>query len=442
MNAKTSERPRSNSLREGLQTFNLAINDYRMWLFGVGSWIANTGYNHFEQHMPWVVSAFHGFGNMANSGLFSPDFHNLENGADVLGWTSQLGLYALAGIVVGNAVTKVGEHFILKQNGELPVKVKDGVIVADYNGGLDIAYKFGVAAQDGAKAKNLILARVSETSPARTGKEKTQFKNWAAESGTQTSAWLDSEFWMRAGASDAQSIILNNTNVDASLLAAVVIRSQLGNTKADIVVIDNDPTLARVKLNNGKSAVVDEKTKATIVNPYMSVVDLILEGIENKNVETFLPNDGKVRENEKTALVQKLESLPSIPSIYIDGNINEGEGLGLLESLLCHLDKINIVTKPTTADMIIHFGSGELQNDIEALKNPNEKNKKAIAVSIPFFEDNEDTAISNGFDAVVSIQHAIINTLLPHTKQHLREGVVSKTTRRFIEKMKKKRLDL
>lgn len=442
MTATRSEKSRGNSVLEGLQTVNSAINDYRSWLFGIGSWIVNTGFNHFDQHMPWMVSAFHGFGNMGNSGLFSPEFHNLESGVDVLGWTSQLGVYALAAIVVGNAVTKIGEHFILKQNGELPVKVKNGVIMADFDGGIDISYKFGVAAQEGAKANNLILARVSEAHPNRTSKEKSQFKNWAAESGTQSSAWLDSEFWMRAGASDAKSIILNNQDVDASLLAAVVIRSQVGNNEADIVIIDNDPTLARVNKSNGDSVSVDKKTKATIVNPYISVVDLLLQGIENKNGETFLPKDGKVRENEKAALVQKLESLPPIPSIYLDGNVDDGEGRGLLESLLCHTDKVNIVTKPINADMIIHFGSGKLQEDIEALKVPTEKNEKAITVSIPFFEDNEDTAISNGFDATVSIQHAIINALLPHTKQHLREGIVSKTTRQIKEKMKKRRLDL
>lgn len=393
-------------------------------LLAAGIYATNVAFNMIHQGQPLAVSALHGIANMVNSGLYSVDWHQFTDLWDYAGLASQAGMYLTAGVVAGNVITKAYTHELRKMQGELPIKLHDGVLLADRGKHIPFFTHLGkmLRGKD-AKLKNIALARVTTDEPNRSADEKQIYEHWAADRGEVSEAWLNSDYWQRAGAREAKVIVINTPKTDESLLAAGVIRSQIENTDGQIVVIDTDPEFHRAPEANELHTITGEYN-TIIINPFLEVASQVVAGLKKKDTSVFLPHDGKERLEKKTAVMAKLQTLSNKPVIYLDGVERGGdEKTGLTKALSYFGDDVEITLDPTQAEVVLQFGSGEITNDVDAVKKSENTDipTNALRLAVVFNADNEDTAVIN-HEGTVSIQQAVNIKLQQIIEPHVKKS--------------------
>lgn len=417
-----SDRPKFNP-RGSLETVLNVARDNRTRLLAANIYAINLAFNLIHQGQPLAVSAMHGIANMANAGLFSPDWHQFVDVWDFVGLGSQTGMYIAAGVLAANVLGGIGIREFQKMQGELPINIHDGIILADYGKGIPFFTHLGktLAGKDD-QLQNVVLARVTEEAPTRNADEKKLFSKWAANMGSVSEAWLDSSYWERAGAKEAKAIVINTNSTDESLLAASVIRSQVENTIGQIIVIDTDPDFSHTPDTLNLNIITDKSTNSTLINPFFEIASHVVQGLKGKNALMFMPHDGKKREEKQDIITSKLKQIGDKPTIYLDGITENGEGKGLAKALSFFNDDVTVTNDPSKANIVLHFGSGDITNDVDALLESKTENipESALSLSVVFHADNEDTGLEH-HDGAVSIQQAVnskvIELIEPHVKK-------------------------
>jgi hypothetical protein len=406
------------------QIADLARERYVQAIAG-GIWAVNAGYNFFVEKQDALTSVLHGITNPANTPLFTPQFQG-EIGK--IGAVSQEAMYfVVAGAAVG-ATSVVLDNRTKWREGRGTITKKNSVILADCEG-LPLLVDLGQQLSTEGQLGNVVLSKTAE-SPERTTTEQGIFKVWVANAGGAEKDFFDTSFWKRSGAKDANAIVLNSSNITSSTEAAVVIREQLGNEKAAIVIISSNP-------DNLPKSERDERTKAYIVNPYSELATRSIDALVAANEDFFIPvvNESATLQEYKNSvdkkrasLVQKLTALSNRSDkirIFLNGDLEGIEGRGLLGALRKQ-DQVEITTDPQNTDIAYYFGSGEITDDssvmVEDENDPFKNNDKVIKLRIPFDRDNEDNALGHG-DGTISFERAtnakLTEILKPHVEYQL-----------------------
>lgn len=372
----------------------------------------NVAFNLISQKQNVVTSLLHPLTNPFNAGLYSAVY---ENDFDrIWGATGLSGMYlvmAAVGVGIGtnilaeknnwdNGVGTIGgirARLFFGRNWEQfvdTVGVKDPVLIADCRGGLPLVTGLGkMINEQNASPTNLVLTRTAE-SPTRTSDEKAQFGVWVANIGTQEKEFYDTDFWIKAGGRTAKAIVLNSDSLVASIEAAAVVKEQLDNRNAQIVIVSNNP-----------KAIPEEdreaRTGAIYVNPYLETARNIVQSLIQKNAENLIPGENKKLSKswnntlraKKQALAEKIAKLPDDQKlkIYLYGDTEDGEGLGFSNAFNRLSDKVELTTDPEKAEVVIYFGNGDILADTGALMEyPDDvfdKNDNLIKLRVTFDQD-------------------------------------------------------
>ena len=406
------------------QVADLARERYVQAIAG-GIWAVNAGYNFFAEKQDVLTSVLHGITNPANTPLFTPQFQG-EIGK--LGAVSQEAMYfVVAGAAVG-ATSVVLDNRTKWREGRGTITKKNSVILADCEG-LPLLVDLGQQLSTEGRLGNVVLSKTAE-SPERTSTEQGIFKVWVANAGGVEKDFFDTNFWKRSGAKDANAIVLNSSNITSAEEAAVVVREQLGNKKAAIVIISNSPDKLPV-------AEQDERTNAYLVSPYIELARQSVEGLLNGNTDLFIPIVDKtavsaeyaeVVKQKQRSLSEKFGALKDKSGgikIFLNGDLQGEEGIGLSTGLR-RLSQITITENPEEADVVYYFGSEKITDDssvmVEDENDPFKNNGKVIKLRIPFDRDNEDNALGHG-DGTISFERAtnakLTEILKPHVEYQL-----------------------
>jgi len=384
-------------------------------------WAVNTAYNFFSEGKDALTSVLHGVTSPANTPLFNPTFQG-EIGK--LGAVSQGAMYfVVAGGAVG-ATAAVLDRRTQRREGRATITKGNSVILADCDG-VPLFVDLGRQLTSGGRVKNLILSKTGDA-PQRTSSEQEVFGLWVANAGGSEKDFFDTGFWNRSGAKDADAVVLNSSNTTASREAAVVIRDQLGNKEASIVIISNSS-------DDLTSTETDAKTGAHIVNPFVELTSRSIAGLLDGDVDLFMPqlDETLVSQNyreevnqKRTVLTEKLAFLheKSEPiKVFVHGDVHGREGKGLTAGF-SRLNTCLVTTNPSEADVVFYFGSGEITDDssvmIEDANDPFRTNEKVIKLRIPFDRDNEDNALGHG-DGTISLERATNAKLAEILKPHI-----------------------
>ena len=385
-----------------------------------GIWAVNAAYNYFAEKQDVLTSVLHGITNPANTPLFTPQF---QGEVGKIGALSQTGMYfVVLGAAVG-ATAVVLENRTKWREGRGKITRKNAVILADCDG-LPLFVDLGQQLNTEGKLGNVVLSKTSET-PRRTPAEQGVFKVWVANAGGAEKDFFDTSFWKRSGAEDANAIVLNSSNITSAKEAAFVVREQLGNERAAIVIVAS----SAVNLPGSER---DDRTGAYLVSPYVELATQSINGLAAGDTDLFIPqiNDTVSSEykssisQKKEALAQKLAELQKKSSpirVFLKGDLEGEEGKGL-STALGKLQQCKITSNPDEAEVVYYFGSGEITDDssvmIEDENDPFKNNNKIIKLRIPFDRDNEDNALGHG-DATLSFERATNNTLTDILRPHV-----------------------
>lgn len=402
------------------QISGLARERYVQAIAG-GIWAVNTGYNYFIEGQNFMTSALHGITNPANTPLFTPQF---QDGVGKIGALSQGAMYfVVAGAAVG-ATSAVLENRTKWREGRGTITRKDSVILADCDG-LPLLVDLGQQLSLDGQPKNVVLSKTAE-SPERTAAEQAVFKVWVANAGGPEKDFYDTKFWKRSGAEHADAVVLNSSNTTSAKEAAAVIRVQLNNKDAAIVIISNNPDSLPLEES-------DEKTGAHLVSPYIELTAQSVEGLLDGEVEQFIPQidaatvSAEYRmevENKRQSLAAKLATLNGKQTkikIFLNGDLQGEEGRGLSAGLE-RLNKVETTENPDEADVVYYFGSREITDDSSVMEedenDPFKNNSTVIKLRIPFDRDNEDNALRHG-DGTISFERATNAKLAEILKDHV-----------------------
>lgn len=358
---------------------------------------SNALYHRFGQEQGVLTSTFHGITSVFNAPMYSPQFH--DELSNFLYSGSQSLMYVAVGVSAANAVNFIISKESEVREGKHTIRGNNSVILAQADG-LPLFVDLGQKLLEKGKLTNLVFSK-TEPEPQRTAQEQAVFKVWVANAGGPERAFFDTRFWERSGAGKADAIVLNSSNLTPSLEAAIVIREQIQNRKADIIIITSENTKDEI----------DQRTLAKIVNPYKEVIRALLQGLLNTNEEVFVPlvHLGLTTvEQKRQQLKDKLTKLDKV-KILLNGDLQGTEGKTLVAAFNALNAGLMLTDNPDEASVVLYFGNDNVLDDASVMEeNPSDPFKDrsdVIRIRIPYARDNEDNALNHG-DGTISLERA------------------------------------
>lgn len=371
----------------------------------------NFSYNFFVEHQNWHRSALNGITSPFNSPLFTPKFEGIMG---ELGAVSQSATFATVFAGLGGITAVILDNRTKNREGRAKNEVSGSVILADADG-LPIFVDFARQLSQDGKLKNVVFAKTEED-PVRTPEEQEQFKIWIANQGSAKREFFDTPYWERAGAIDADAIVLNTSNPKAALEAVAVIREELGNKTATIIIVSR---VSEQPIGSEREKTPD----ALILNPYVELANQTVTGLLRADASAFLPQQVNPRNTssmtERRAKLQlKLNALDkSSITVFLEGDRQGEEWDGLMEGIGMN-DDVQFTANIGEASVVLSFGNGDLEDDLSLMNGVSEENGP-IRIMLPFDRDNEENAIRYG-DGTISFERALNTRLAELLKPHIK----------------------
>ncbi len=408
-----------------------------------------------EQH-PVLASLVHPFTNPFNAGMFSTDFaaHGMvgvaagtaESAVTVLALTASATLaaklyererqFAEGDGVVGDGFLRLNRlRFSDDVRWLQTVGIRSPIIFAQNEGAMplfgDVLEQLTDTKQG--SPKNIVLFKAG--SNASLDENEKSINKWVSSRGPEP--FIETARWRRTGAFDSPVIVLNSSNLFQAREAVRVIRSQLRNSEAQILVIASGAQDVPKQLPSEDGVLVQDTEKSyAVVSPYISVVHDMLASLRPEHVATLVPDltdntqDIGYLEELKTkrfVLEQKLQLLPTDRPVrvFLNGDAQDEEGIGFSNALSLYAEQCEVVSEPNAADIILTFGNGDITGDLSALEvaeaySDSQGNANQIHLGVVFRRGNIDNMLDHAdgvlcFEASMS---AVISNQIQEYVEH------------------------